>query len=290
LERRTRSYDYTQQTAPFSAWSHWQGIGTNTESQTACPAVTVNGTVLYPVKGPDGKCMTNVYSPASEDAVATKAETYGDKTKAPAIVNDLLEGGKPIDHPFPEVDPVPGSIYGPRETTTHPDGSTTTRDTRYDLAPTPNGYGWTPSVITKDWPSGVTPTPPGEVTDGTTTTGGTPAERDIITCGLPDTPACKIDEGGTPPPDDPFEPNPSSWFDPIRGVFDNPPVADTSWTWSFTLPTGCTAMEVGPFMGHTVNVDPCQWQPMIHDLMAVIWLVTGVWICIGMVGRTISGS
>lgn len=256
-----------------------------------CPSVAMpGGGMLVPVKGIDGKCPTMIYEPASEQDVSDKAETHGDRSKAPAIVGDLLEAGKPIEHPFPEIDPVPGSINGPRETTTHPDGSTTTRDTRYDLMPKPNGYEWVPATITKDWPAGVTPTPPGEVTDGTTTTGGAPKEREIITCGLPDTPACKIDEGGTPPPDDPFEQNPGSWFDPIRGVFANPEVADTSWSFTFQLPTGCQVLTVGPFLTQTVTVDLCQYQPMIHDFMSIVWLMTGVWVCIGMVGRTLGGA
>jgi len=282
-----------------SVCSQWDGAGyplisdltvpVNGTSLTSCAPVVVNGVTLYPVKGPDGKCQTFVYSPATEQQVADKAEQWGDKTKAPAIVNDLLNAGKPIDHPAPVTDPVPDSVVGPRETTTKPDGSTTIRDTVWDLAPTPTGYEWTPRVVTKDYPPGAVIPPPGTVTDGTTTTGAPPKE-DQITCGLPNTPPCKIDEGGTPPPNDPFEKNPSSWFDPIRGVFANPEVADTSWNFTFSLPTGCSVLTVGPFFSQTVTIDLCQYMPMIHDFMSIVWLMTGVWVCVGMVGRTLGGA
>jgi len=252
----------------------------------ACPSIIVNGVTLVPVKGPDGKCATNVYQPASEDAVATKAETWGDKTKAPLIVGDLNAAGKPIDHPFPTVDPVPDSVVGPRETTTHPDGSTTIKDTIWDLAPTPTGYGWTPRTVTKDYPPGATIPPPGTVTDGTSTTGSAPKD-DPITCGLPNTPACKIDETGTPTTGTISKAEADAAKASALGkITEIGAIQAPAWTWSFSLPTVCSPITVGPFLTQTVTVDLCQYQPMIHDLVALIWAAFTVWACVGMVGRT----
>ena len=236
-------------------------ISSSTQTVVKCPDVVVNGVTLTPVKGPDGKCMTNVYEPASEEAVAGKAEEHGDRTKAPQIVGELLNAGKPIEHPFPEVDPVPGAINGPRETTTHPDGSTTTRDTRWDLMPKPNGYEWVPSIVTKDWPSGVTPSPPGEVSDGTTTSGGAAPERDIITCGLPDTPACKIDETGTPTSGNfgTAEGELSEKRGELVGALGEAAHARSSlpWSWSLDFPVGaCTPFVWDTRLG-TLTIDPC---------------------------------
>jgi len=275
---------------PYGPFGFFDQKWANSSDQLACPPVVVNGVTLYPVKGPDGKCMTNVYSPASEDAVAQKVEDYGDKTKAPLIVGDLSAAGQPVEHPHPEIDPVPDSIVGPRETTTHPDGSTTIRDTRWDLAPTPTGYEWTPSVIVKDYPPGAVIPPPGAVVDGTTTTGAPPKE-DPITCGLPNTPPCKIDETGTPASAQitkaEVDASRQSALDKI-GEIGN--IQAPAWTWSFALPSSCSTIVVGPFLSQSVEVDLCQYQAMIHDLVSLIWAAFTVWACIGMVGRTFAAG
>jgi len=252
----------------------------------SCPLVVINGVTVQVVKGADGKCPTMIYTPASENDVSTKAETWGDKSKAPLIVGDLNAAGKAIEHPFPTIDPVPDSVVGPRETTSNPDGSTTIRDTSWDLAPTPTGYEWTPRVVTKDYPPGATIPPPGTVTDGTTTTGSAPKDEQI-TCGLPNTPPCKIDETGTPTTGDISK----AEVDAAKGsalgkITEIGAIQAPAWTWSFSLPSSCQPMTVGPFLTQTVTVDLCQYQPMIHDLVALIWASFTVWACVGMVGRT----
>jgi len=249
---------------PYNSVGEWSVYGNRcatSESVLACPEVVVNGVSLVPVKGPDGKCMTNVYVPAGEEVVAGKVENYGDKTKAPQIVDDLFDGKVPVDHPFPEIDPVPGQINGPRETTSHPDGSTTTRDTKWDLVPKPNGYEWVPSIVTKDWPPGVTPDPPGSVSDGTTTSGGAAPERDVITCGLPDTPACKIDETGTPTRGDlgTAEGELAEKRGELVGALGEASHARSSlpWSWVLDFPVGsCTPFVWDTRLG-TLTIDPC---------------------------------
>lgn len=257
----------------------------STAQVSACPAVALNGGTVYPVKGVDGKCPTYIYVPQTEDQVATKAETWGDKAKAPLVVQDLNNAGKPVDHPFPALDPG-SSVYGPRETTNKPDGTTTTKDTRYDFSPTADGYQWTPTTIVKDWPAGSTPTAPGTVTGGTSTTGTAPKD-DPITCGLPNTPACKIDETGTPTSGNiskaEVDASKQSGLDKITSLGQ---VQAPQWTWSFSLPSNCSAIQVGPFLSQTVTVDLCAYQPMIHDLVSLIWAAFTAWALVGMVGRT----
>ena len=279
----------TTTTFPTNAGSVGQEAQTSIQK---CPDIAVGGGTITPVKGIDGKCPTLVYTPATETDVGTRAETWGDKTKAPAIVGDLLNGGRPIDHPFPEVDPVPASITGPRETTTHPDGSTTTRDTRYDLAPTPTGYGWVPTVITKDWAPGVTPSPPGEVTDGTSTSGGNAPERDIITCGLPDTPPCKLDETGTPSaPADTSSAVASGLVAGITACVVTPSSclpALPDINWSFSVPTSCAPIPLGGGYGEWLDsIDICPYQPIIHDIMSMLWAGAGLF---GAVSMMFKGS
>jgi hypothetical protein len=290
LPSEGRAYRVFNQCPGYESHAYDGVVGSQSVSALSCPPVVVNGVSLVPVKGPDGKCATNIYQPASEDDVATKAETWGDKAKAPLIVGDLYSGGKPIDHAPPELDPVPSSINGPRETTTHPDGSTTVRDTRYDFQPGPARYDWSPVTTTKDYPPGATIPPPGAVTDGTTTTGSAPKEE-IITCGLPSTPPCKIDETGTPSSAN----IPTAQVDAAKGsalgkITELGTVQAPAWTWSFALPTGCQAMTVGPFAGRSVTVDLCAYQSMIHDLASLIWAAFTIWACVGMVGRTFASG
>ncbi|MDN4590218.1 hypothetical protein DBA29_17130 [Xenophilus aerolatus] len=59
------------------------------------------------------------------------------------------------------------------------------------------------------------------------------------------------------------------------------------WGLPFELPTSCQALPTGAF---NFTLDICQWQGMIHDLMAMVWLCVTAWACIGMVGRTMSGG
>jgi len=274
---------------PYTSYSS-KSIRVWTGTVTACPEVVVNGVTLVPVKGPDGKCSTNVYSPASEDAVAAKGEAYGDKTKAPLIVGDLTANGKPIDHPFPTIDPVPDSVVGPRETTSHPDGSTTIRDTIWDLAPTPTGYDWSPRIVVKDYPPGAVIPPPGAVSDGTTTTGGAPKE-DPITCGLPGTPPCKIDETGTPKTGSISKAElDAAKASGLAKITEIGSIQAPAWSWTFSLPTGCTPVTVGPFLSQSVVVDLCQYQSLIHDLAALIWVAFTIWACVGMAGRAFSAG
>lgn len=271
-------------TNPFGPFSFFDQKWANASNQLACPAVVVNGVTLYPVKGPDGLCNTMVYSPASEDAVATKAETWGDKAKAAAIAADLINKGVGIEHDFPSFQ-TPAPIQGPRETTTHPDGSTTTRDTRYDFQPLPKGYEWSPTVTVKDWAPGETPTPPETTTGGTSTTGQAPKE-DPITCGLPNTPPCKIDETGTasPPGDDSAQR--SEGF--IQGIRDCvltpssclPALPDMNW--AFSLPSSCQPIPLPGFAPYMTDLDICPFQPTIHDIMSIIWAAGGLFAAVGM--------
>jgi len=257
----------------------------------ACPPVVVNGVTLYPVKGADDKCMTNVYSPASEEVVAQKFEDYGDKSKAVPLVQGFDEQHVPVEHPSPYLDPELDSVPAGRETTEHPDGSTTVKDTRYEFQPGAGRYDWSPRVTSKDFAPGVPIPPEGELDGGTTITGTPPQEIEIITCGLPGTPPCKIDEGGTPNSAD----IDTAEVDEAKGqaigkINDLSGLQAPAWTWSFELPSGCSPVTVGPFAGRSVVVDLCEYQGMIHDLAALIWAAFTIWACVGMVGRTFAGS
>ena len=45
------------------------------------------------------------------------------------------------------------------------------------------------------------------------------------------------------------------------------------WTWSFQLPSGCSAITMDAF---DMSIDVCQFQPMIHSLMSFVWMLLTV--------------
>lgn len=117
----------------------------------------------------------------------------------------------------------------------------------------------------------------------------TPEVPEIITCGLPGKPPCKIDETGTPTsgtiPQEAVNTSKGSALDKVTELGN---LQAPAWSWSFALPSSCSVMTVGPFHTLSVQVDLCQYQSMIHDLVGMIWAAFTVWACVGMVGRAFS--
>lgn len=125
---------------------------------------------------------------------------------------------------------------------------------------------------------------------GTTNTPGEGTEQ--AACGAPGQPRCAIDETGTPR-------SAAGIFDPATAAADAAKTQiDTKiteakalqapgWTWTFTLPTACSAIELPAF---GMSIDVCQWQGLIHDILALCWIGATIWCCIGMVGRTLQGA
>jgi len=252
---------------------------------TQCPPITVGGVTTVPVKGLDNKCPTGTYTPADEDTITTKGTNYGDKTKGALIVGDLIAAGKPVPHDPPVYD-APSSQTGTRETTTQPDGTTTVKDWDWSITDTPEGYGWVPRLTEKTYPPGATIPPQGTIPDGTTTTGAPPSE-DKITCGLPGTPPCKIDETGTPSaPADDSATKVTGLMAGLLACITTPSSclpALPDMNWAFTLPTGCTAIPLSAFAQYGLSeFDLCPYQAMIHDLMSMFWAGIGLWSAVGM--------
>lgn len=175
------------------------------------------------------------------------------------------------------------------EVTTNPDGSTSTRTTTRTTTATTVGNQIrqseesTTTVTTRDSTGTVT----GVTTSTTTaTTPGQPGTEpspleDLIVCGLPDTPPCKIDETGTaePLPDD-GQTVAETILQTLQDCADDlsaclPAMPDISWT--FSLPTGCAPIPLGGgFEQYVDPIDICQWQPLFHDLMSMIWAGVGL--------------
>lgn len=120
-----------------------------------------------------------------------------------------------------------------------------------------------------------------------TGTGGTGTGTDPLPqpdpCGAPGQPICavKVDENGTP-----AAATAAGQFDGgvsgIEGVKNgagsaindakNAPMLP-GWSWSFQLPTGCSPYPMAAF---GMSIDVCDFKPMIHDLMSLIWVSAGI--------------
>lgn len=249
----------------------------------------------------DGKCETNAQMPVPLDGWLDRVVPELDTPeKVRGAGQEIITG-----RGDPSYTDSPTSLTGPRTVETIPTVTTLERpgeapsqvieQTRYTIDYSGDRYSvretttrthsdGTRTIIDQPGPTlpppGTTPAPG---------TGATPAPE-LKTCGLPDTPPCRIDESGTPPPPPADSmPDPEDALEPIKTVFENPQVADTSWSWSLQLPTGCSAFALPTLFGVTIPpIDVCQWQGVIHDLMSMLWIGVSIFFCAGMVFRTLS--
>lgn len=185
-------------------------------------------------------------------------------------------------------------------TTTNPDGSTTTQTKTTTTTATATGnqiqteQQTQVQTVTRDAQGNVTGT-----TTATTTAPALPVEPqpvDLEVCGLPDTPACKIDEEGTPETvpelEDP-EAAAESVFRPLLDLVNDP---ESFWpslpslNWSFQMPTGCGIISVPAFSPFLDEVDVCQFQPMFHEIMSIVWIIGGLFGAIGMFWRNVMAT
>lgn len=127
------------------------------------------------------------------------------------------------------------------------------------------------------------------VTTVSTPPANPPPAQKIETCGLPGTPACKIDETGTLPGAGTTFDNANSDINAARGAAKNAidgaaSIAAPTWSFTFQFPTGCAPFVTG-IRGFILNV--CPYQSQIHSLLSAIWAASTIFAMIGMVGRTI---
>jgi len=116
----------------------------------------------------------------------------------------------------------------------------------------------------------------------------------LVSCGLPDTAPCKIDETGTGDGSGSQTGN-EAGVDGARdghaGVIegwgtntDHAP----EWTWTFALPATCSPIPLTAFAPFIESIDVCQFQPVIHDLMSLVWIAAAIFGCTAMVFRTLN--
>lgn len=152
--------------------------------------------------------------------------------------------------------------------------TTTTTTTTTTTGTNPDGSPITETTTSTET-STTTPAPPPDPTTAP------PAPPEDLECGLPGTPPCKIDESGTPPPGDAnfdaaeaeIETFKSGLYEALQAKLDE---IQHEWSWTFQLPTGCAALQFDTRVGPVVDIDMCEFQPMIHDIMAMLWAAAGV--------------
>lgn len=192
-----------------------------------------------------------------------------------------------------DVPATPSVITGPatkvisQETTANPDGTKTTSTVTNNY--TYQGANVNVSTTT----SSVVTNAAGAVLSTTTTTkDAAPAvqPKDLEVCGLPGKPKCAIDETGTPTADPAIDGQKVADAAMAKlKTFGADPVASLpalpSLNWAFRLPTGCVPLQITAFAPFLQTIDICQFQPMFHDIMAMVWTIGGLFGAIGLFWR-----
>lgn len=219
------------------------------------------------------------------DAIAAKSGWPSTSALARAFAESLKNGeSAQID---PQTVTGPATSPGPRTVTNNGTQTTTVNNT------STHTYAG-PSVTTNQSTVTTVVNNSTGATESTTTSQITPVTPPLpsINCGLPDTPACRIDETGTPS-------DSGKSLDPAKSALDTAKTSSETaitgaasivaptWSFSFQLPTGCAPYTTG-IKGVVLNV--CAYRSTIHDLLSMIWAAATAFCLIGMVGRTIRES
>lgn len=234
----------------------------------------------FPVM-PDGKCRQarGYAQPISAEGAADWAVNFPSFQTTPEMARDIIDRGQPVEATGPvEVSGPISSPGNPQTTTTEGPSGTTTVTTN-----TVNNYTYQGDTVTWNITE-ITSTNTGGQTTTTTTDG-----KEITVCGLPGKPACKLDETGTPDPtlSDPAKDVQGAMTDIVK-IVQNPTSVFPSFpsiNWAFALPTGCGVIPLPAFAPFLTGIDICQFQPMFHEIMGLVWMLGGLFGAISLFWR-----
>lgn len=243
-------------------------------SQTAC-------TYSYDCGGPNvyqagtspkltGVQKRDLDEAALRDIVAAKSGWPSTSALARTVA-DALKAGEAV-----QVDPKtvtgPASAPGPQASINNGTATSTSTTTNNYTYAGPN-ITTTNSTVTT-----VINNSTGAATSTTETAKPVISEA-AITCGLPDTPACRIDETGVPDGSALKQDAAKDSYDGLRDLIASPstklPQMPTL-SWNFALPSGCAVIPLTAFEPYVKPIDICQFQPMFHSLMSVVWMLGGL--------------
>lgn len=219
---------------------------------------------------------------------AQLAEVLRTSLLAPSIVGQVdqspqhqaLPAGDPAKIPWsPEVVVLPEPIVLAPRTETLPDGSTKVIQTT--LTPTSSATGpifWSPFTTE------VVTAPDGSVKTGTSE--GAPAATPEpvpfeMPCGVAGKPPChvKVDETGVPTSGSLDANKGKDAEQPLDDFLRNPTSiipAFPTINWAFVLPSSCGVIPAPQFEPFFTSIDVCQFQPMFHEIMNVVWMLGGL--------------
>lgn len=226
-----------------------------------------------------------------QDAIASKT-AWPSTSKIDDALRDAIKAGAPLALPKPLQITGPLEVAYPPKTVTSPDGTKTVTTNKEKITYSPDGS------IKVDTESTVkTLDAAGNVTGTTVTTDSPPApEPDPITCGLPGTPACALDEAGTPKESPLTDAKIQQGTDEAKAAHKNLTDtivgdADKNWSWTFlgAPPVAqCEPVQFPAVMGVTPPVmNPCGTVDGIRAIMSWIWAFVGFYMCIGYVREVI---
>lgn len=228
------------------------------------------------------------YAPATTNDFANKiAQQSGWPTSSTIAqaVRDALNNGESLQV---TPDTVTGPATSPGPVVATNDGTNTATSTTTNTY-TYNGPSVTVGATTQN--TVVNNSTGQTVSTSSTTTSPTPPPPQ--SCGLPGTPACKIDETGTLDPSQLDQ----SW-DQQATIDAAGKAAQTSvsgssdknffgsWTSFFITPqlVACSEFQLPSFLGMNLGaINPCPAVEYGRGLAGLLWAVTGLWMCIGMV-------
>lgn len=229
-----------------------------------------------------------------ENEIASKSG-WPSNSKIGDALKEAIAAGEPLPLPKPISITGPASVPEAPTVTEYPDGSKVTDQRSREVAYGPDSVTVTDkSVKTETAPNGVT-TP----VSTTTTTQPLPTpsstqpapqpEPAKDPCGLPDTPACIVDGSGAPTAEELPDDGAKKALNPVDDFLKNPfslvPELPTI-NWAFALPTACGNIPTPAFAPYLTGVDVCQFQPMFHELMSMVWMLGGLFGAISLFMRS----
>jgi len=223
-----------------------------------------------------------------QDAIAAKSGWPATSAINRAI-NDAIASGEVIPLPQPSTITGPGAVPLSPSVITLPDGSTITKTPTKVLSYSP------PSVAVSDSVVEVAKDPAGN----TTSTTGTQAPTEMPeTCGYPGGPPCKIDETGTPeqvakkvydPLADAVKSSMDTGTTTMAGTADKAGLfSGWSMFWSAPAVVQCAPYQLPNWNGQSMgSLDPCGVVDGVRTVMAYIWSLAGLMMCLGFVRESI---
>lgn len=241
--------------------------------------------------------LTSPGTPATQqqflDAIAAKSGWPSTSSIALALDQAATSTGVTT-----KVDPSTTTVTGPA---TSPGTTTTTTDAvknETTTSTTTNNHTYSGSTINTTTTTQTTTinNTTNSVVNNTTSTTAAPSPNAATpdpqpTCGLPGNPECnvKVDELGTDV--DPKLDATKAANDATKDASDlvkNPAAkvaAHPSLSWNFALPTACSRIELPAFAPFLTGIDICQFKPVFHDLMSIVWVLGGLFGAISMFWR-----